>query len=163
MQTTTHYIKLFVTFMMMTLFSSHLYGSNTEGKIRDINIKEGTGTITVKSISDTSKFEGGILTHHVILTGKTDVITHFSFSITDDDGDDGTTVGKDYEPLTSADFTQGVTYDAGSGKITVPAGVESFEINVESKRDKLSESKVESYHITIENKTGKGEIEDYDA
>jgi len=77
----------------------------------------------VKSVGNDTKLEGEVLSHAVEVTSSVDDET-YTFSIADDTA----TVGEDFNATPS--FTAGVTYDANSGNITVPAGVTAFDVFV---------------------------------
>jgi len=117
-----------------------------------------TGTIIeitnpiVKSVGNDTKLEGEVLSHAVEVTSSVDDET-YTFSIADDTA----TVGEDFNATPS--FTAGVTYDANSGNITVPAGVTSFDVFVRSLGDNVSESN-ETYTITVGSQTAIGTIID---
>ncbi|WP_034218435.1 VWA domain-containing protein, partial [Aliarcobacter cibarius] len=68
--------------------------------------------------------------------------------------------GKDFT-TNNVSFTNGVTYDPATGKITVPAGVTSFEVTVKTIDDKIIED-TESLSVTVGNSTAVGYIIDND-
>lgn len=74
-------------------------------------------------------------------------------------GDDGDSATKtdDYKEIPT--FTNGVTYNKETGKITVPAGVEEFEVIVKTKTDDKIEGD-ETFTIEVGDKTGTGTITD---
>lgn len=72
-------------------------------------------------LGDTSVVEGDTLRYAVTLSGTTAVVTELPLTLS------GTAASVDYGTLT---FTNGVTYNPTSGKITVPAGVSSFDVVV---------------------------------
>ncbi|PJN86204.1 hypothetical protein CV739_01620, partial [Bacillus velezensis] len=61
----------------------------------------------------------------------------------------------------SATFSNGVTYDAATGKITVPAGVTSFTVSVPTTNDSTDEAD-ETVKLTIGGKDATGTIVDND-
>ncbi|PTD95166.1 retention module-containing protein [Pseudothauera lacus] len=70
--------------------------------------------------------------------------------------------GVDYvSALSNASFSNGVTYDAVSGTITVPAGVSAFTVTVLTVDDPLVEH-TESFSLTVGGVTGTGQILDND-
>ncbi len=70
--------------------------------------------------------------------------------------------GVDYvSALSNASFSNGVTYDAVSGTITVPAGVSAFTVTVLTVDDPLVEH-TESFTLTVGGVTGTGQILDND-
>ena len=87
---------------------------------------ESTGTITnddavptITGVSqDVSAEEGEDLAFNVTLSNTADTVQTYDFSLTD-----GTTDSSDYGNVT---FSNGVTYDAATGKITVQADTESI-------------------------------------
>ncbi|HEE6439739.1 TPA: hypothetical protein R7R73_003704, partial [Acinetobacter baumannii] len=62
----------------------------------------------------------------------------------------------------NAVFSNGVTYDAGTGQITVPAGVTSFTVGYTTTQDSIHEAD-ETTTLTIGGSTGTGTITNDDA
>jgi T1SS-143 domain-containing protein len=129
----------------------------------------GTGTIvdndraTVDNVTagpaGGSVVEGGTLTYTVTLSDETNKPTEYDL-VLGKAGDTASTA--DYvNPLTNASFSNGVTYNATTGKITVPAGVTSFTINVVTIDDTLVEAD-EKLTLTVGGKSAEGTILDND-
>jgi T1SS-143 domain-containing protein len=129
----------------------------------------GTGTIvdndraTVDNVTagpaGGSVVEGGTLTYTVTLSDLTNKPTEYDL-VLGKVGDTASTA--DYvNPLTNASFSNGVTYNATTGKITVPAGVTSFTINVVTIDDTLVEAD-EKLTLTVGGKSAEGTILDND-
>ena len=119
----------------------------------------GTGTIndpaapTVSSVSSDSATEGDNLEHLVTLSGATSNPTTYSFTLAD-----GTaTAGDDYSNTPT--FSNGVTYDSGTGQITVPAGVSSFTVTYPTLPDAVSDNG-ETTTVTVGGVSGTGTIND---
>uniref|UniRef100_UPI0012DFABA7 choice-of-anchor K domain-containing protein n=1 Tax=Aeromonas jandaei TaxID=650 RepID=UPI0012DFABA7 len=110
----------------------------------------------VMGVSNASATEGGALQHVVTLTGATNVATEYSLSI----------AGSGAHAASSADwgalqFTNGVTYNSTTGKITVPAGVSSFTVSLNTVNDTLPEF-TETLAISVGGVSGTGTIVDND-
>ncbi|OEC29555.1 cadherin domain-containing protein [Vibrio cholerae] len=121
-----------------------------------------TGTIvdndevpTIKSIGtgDVTATEGDALIFTVKLSNVSSTSTSFDFLL-----QDGTATSDDYG---AASFSNGVTYDASTGKITVPTGVTSFTVNVPTTNDSIEEAD-ETVKLTIGGKEAIGTIVDND-
>src|SRR5690606_32670401 len=93
--------------------------------------------------------------HTVTLSNESSTPTTFAFSLT------GTTAtaGDDFD--TTPIFSDGVTYDSGSGEITVPDGVTSFTVTYATVDDAFNEP-TETTALTIGGVTGVGTIIDND-
>ncbi|HSI44993.1 MAG TPA: retention module-containing protein [Methylophilus sp.] len=119
-----------------------------------------TTTITVNGTpqtNDDSVVEGNALTFEVSLGKAADVATTHSFTL------GGTaTLGSDYAPLTNANFTNGVTYNAATNTISVPAGIKDFKVTVPTIDDVLIE-KPETLTLTVNNVVATGTILDNDS
>lgn len=97
--------------------------------------------------------EGNALIYTVTLSEATNVATSYSFSL-----GGGTASAADYgTPV----FSHGVTFNAATGLISVPAGVSSFTVSVPTVDDTLVEPS-EALSLTIGGKTGTGIIMDND-
>ncbi|MEK6160169.1 cadherin domain-containing protein [Vibrio cholerae] len=121
-----------------------------------------TGTIvdndevpTIKSIGtdDVTATEGDALIFTVKLSNVSSTSTSFDFLL-----QDGTATSDDYG---AASFSNGVTYDASTAKITVPTGVTSFTVNVPTTNDSIEEAD-ETVKLTIGGKEVIGTIVDND-
>ncbi|WP_252353454.1 retention module-containing protein [Aeromonas jandaei] len=110
----------------------------------------------VMGVANASVTEGATLQHVVTLSGATNVATEYSFSI----------AGSGAHAASSADwgalqFTNGVTYSSTTGKITVPAGVSSFTVSLNTVNDTLPEF-TETLAISVGGVSGTGTIVDND-
>ncbi|PJN85732.1 RTX toxin, partial [Bacillus velezensis] len=103
--------------------------------------------------NDVSATEGDALSFTVKLSNASSSATSFDFVLKD-----GTATSDDYG---SATFSNGVTYDAATGKITVPAGVTSFTVSVPTTNDTADEAD-ETVKLTIGGKDATGTIVDND-
>jgi VCBS repeat-containing protein len=120
-----------------------------------------TGTITVTvddaptitSVTTENEVEGTDLVHAVTLSASSTADTILSFSLVGN-----TAAGTDFTALPI--FSDGVTLSGGT--ITVPAGVTSFTVSVETDSDTVDESD-ETIDITVGGVTATGTIEDNDA
>ncbi|MGL5201073.1 MAG: DUF5801 repeats-in-toxin domain-containing protein, partial [Aeromonas veronii] len=110
----------------------------------------------VVNIASDSELEGTNLQHVVTLSGATNVVTQYSFSI----------AGTGMNAATSADwerptFSHGVTLSADGKSVIVPAGVTSFTVTVPTVNDRLVETN-ETLQVTVGDKSGTGTIIDND-
>ncbi len=110
--------------------------------------------ISVSSVSNATEVEGTDLVHTVTLSGVADVAKSYSFSVSDV----STTAGVDYTATPS--FTNGVTYDAVGGTISVPANVSSFDVTFPGLGDLVDES-TETYTLSVDGVNGTGTITDW--
>ncbi|RVT83144.1 Calx-beta domain-containing protein, partial [Inhella crocodyli] len=125
-------------------------------------IAQGTGTATVldndgaptiASVSSPSATEGADLVFDVALSNPSTSATTFAFSL-----GGGTAVAADHG---SPSFSNGVTYNAATGTITVPAGVTSFSVTVGTTQDSTSEP-TETLPLSVGGVSGTGSILDDD-
>ncbi|MEM8765750.1 MAG: hypothetical protein AAGD88_18185 [Bacteroidota bacterium] len=108
---------------------------------------------TVTNVSDATATEGEMVTHTVNLSNT--VGGSFSASL-----DGGTASADDFDDnLANASLGSGVTFS--NGEITVPQGVGSFTVEIETLVDDLDEDN-ESYTLTVGDQTGTGTISDDD-
>ncbi|WP_321325261.1 Calx-beta domain-containing protein [Thiomicrorhabdus sp.] len=111
-------------------------------------------SVTVVSITDDTQTEGTAnnnLVHTVTMSGQSTTDEVYSFSLVDT-----TTQAVDHgTPV----FSDGVSYDANTGLITVPAGVTSFTVSTTVTDDALADSG-EYYTLTIGGQTATGTILD---
>nr|WP_307772464.1 choice-of-anchor K domain-containing protein [Aeromonas veronii] len=110
----------------------------------------------VVNVASDSELEGTNLQHVVTLSGATNVVTQYSFSI----------AGTGMNAATSADwerptFSHGVTLSADGKSVIVPAGVTSFTVTVPTVNDRLVETN-ETLQVTVGDKSGTGTIIDND-
>ncbi|MBW3844500.1 retention module-containing protein [Aeromonas hydrophila] len=113
-------------------------------------------TPIVQSISSESAAEGGNLLHTVTLSDATQEATQYDFGIK----------GSGTNPASSLDwgtaqFSNGVTYNSATGKITVPAGVSGFTVTIPTVDDRLVEAN-ETLTVTVGGQNGIGTIIDND-
>ncbi len=108
-------------------------------------------------VADDNVNEGLDLVFNVALSATTNKAETYSFNL----GGGTATAGTDYNStLTNASFTNGVTYDAATGKITVPAGVTDFSVTVPTLNDTISGEPIETVNLTIGGQQGIGGIID---
>ena len=103
--------------------------------------------------NDVSAIEGDSLSFSVKLSNASSTSTSFDFVLKD-----GTATSDDYG---KASFSNGVSYDASTGKITVPAGVTSFTVTVPTTQDTTDEAD-ETVKLSIGGKDATGTIIDND-
>ena len=103
--------------------------------------------------NDVSAIEGDSLSFSVKLSNASSTSTTFDFVLKD-----GTATADDYG---KASFSNGVSYDASTGKITVPAGVTSFTVTVPTTQDTIDEAD-ETVKLSIGGKDATGTIVDND-
>ncbi|HGF7192456.1 TPA: beta strand repeat-containing protein, partial [Vibrio cholerae] len=108
---------------------------------------------TSASTGDVTATEGDALIFTVKLSNASSTSTFFDFLL-----QDGTATSDDYG---AASFSNGVTYDASTSKITVPAGVTSFTVNVPTTNDSTEETD-ETVKLAIGGKEAIGTIVDND-
>ncbi|WP_326489992.1 type I secretion C-terminal target domain-containing protein [Aeromonas allosaccharophila] len=110
----------------------------------------------VQSVSTESVVEGGNLQHTVTLSDPTHEATQYDLSIT---GSGPNMASRsDWGTL---QFTNGVTYNSTTGKITVPAGVSSFTVIIPTVDDRRAESN-ETLKVAVGDQNGTGTIIDND-
>ncbi|MFQ2788817.1 type I secretion C-terminal target domain-containing protein, partial [Aeromonas caviae] len=113
-------------------------------------------TPQVLGVSSESVTEGGNLLHKVTLSDATQEATEYDFAIR----------GSGNNPASNQDwgnaqFSNGVTYNSTTGKITVPAGVTDFTVTIPTVNDRLVETN-ETLSVTIGGQSGTGTIVDND-
>ncbi|MCR3930936.1 Ig-like domain-containing protein [Aeromonas caviae] len=113
-------------------------------------------TPLVQGVSSESVTEGGNLLHKVTLSDATQEATEYDFAIR----------GSGNNPASNQDwgnaqFSNGVTYNSTTGKITVPAGVTDFTVTIPTVNDRLVERN-ETLSVTIGGQSGTGTIVDND-
>jgi len=132
------------------------FDETNETYIIKVGDKNNTGTITddpvpvIESITSAAEEENLTLTHTVTVTNYHDPVT-YDFSIVDNN----TTRDLDYN--STPIFTEGVELNAG--KITVPAGVSSFDVKVKSFADDEIDPD-EKYTLNVGDKNATGTIID---
>ncbi|MGQ3091154.1 MAG: retention module-containing protein [Methylophilus sp.] len=132
-------------------------GKSAEGTILDNDLAT-VDSVTAGPAAG-SVTEGGTLIYTVTLSDVTNKDTPFKLEF----GKPTDTASTDdyVNPLTNASFSNGVTYDALSGKINVPPGVQSFTISVKTVDDTLVEND-ETLTLTVGGKSATGTILDND-
>ncbi|WP_218189112.1 S-layer family protein, partial [Pseudomonas sp. PA1(2017)] len=134
---------------------------NVGGKVGTATIIDNDPVPTVKTIdvgqpgtADDNVVEGNNLVFNVTLSNASSTPTVLSFNAT------GTaTANVDYK-LTAQSFSNGVTYDANTGKITVPAGVTSFSVTVQTLADNVVAEPLETVKLDIGGQSATGGIID---
>ncbi|WP_175485447.1 OmpA family protein [Pseudoxanthomonas sp. GM95] len=119
----------------------------------------GTGTIrdpapTVSTVGSATAVEGNPLVHTVTLSAATTASTTYALNLVGVTA----TAGTDFNtsPLT---FTNGVTYNSGTGLITVPSGVSTFTVSYPTIADNVSDNG-ETTTLTVGGVNGTGTIND---
>ncbi|MCW0506499.1 VCBS domain-containing protein, partial [Aeromonas piscicola] len=113
-------------------------------------------TPIVQSVSSENTVEGGNLLHTVALSDATQEATQYDFAI----GGSGSNPASSLDWGT-AQFSNGVTYNSATGKITVPAGVSGFTVTIPTVNDRLVEAN-ETLTVTVGGQNGTGTIIDND-
>ncbi len=134
---------------------------NVGGKVGTATIIDNDPVPTVKTIdvgqpgtADDNVIEGNNLVFNVTLSNASSTPTVLSFNAT------GTaTANIDYK-LNAQSFSNGVTYDANTGKITVPAGVTSFSVTVQTLADNVVGEPLETVKLDIGGQSATGGIID---
>ncbi len=134
---------------------------NVGGKIGTATIIDNDPVPTVKTIdvgqpgtADDNVVEGNNLVFNITLSNASSTPTVLAFNAT------GTaTANVDYK-LTAQSFSNGVTYDASTGKITVPAGVTTFSVTVQTLADNVVAEPLETVKLDIGGLSATGGIID---
>ena len=113
-------------------------------------------TPQVLGVSSESVTEGGNLLHKVTLSDATQEATEYDFAIRGSGNNPAS-----YQDWGNAQFSNGVTYNSTTGKITVPAGVTDFTVTIPTVNDRLVETN-ETLSVTIGGQSGTGTIVDND-
>ncbi|WP_368220463.1 type I secretion C-terminal target domain-containing protein [Aeromonas sp. R7-2] len=113
-------------------------------------------TPLVQGVSSESVTEGGNLLHKVTLSDATQEATEYDFAIRGSGNNPAS-----YQDWGNAQFSNGVTYNSTTGKITVPAGVTDFTVTIPTVNDRLVETN-ETLSVTIGGQSGTGTIVDND-
>ncbi|MFQ2486106.1 VCBS domain-containing protein [Aeromonas caviae] len=113
-------------------------------------------TPIVQGISADSVTEGGSLQHTMTLSDATQEATQYDFAIRGNGNNPA--FNQDWG---NAQFSNGVTYNSTTGKITVPAGVSGFTVTIPTVNDRLVEAN-ETLSVTIGGQSGTGTILDND-
>lgn len=129
---------------------------NTGGGFTGIG-DTGTGTIadgpTVTTVTSDARPEGTSLVHTVTLTAATIAPTQYDLSIA------GVTATAGTDFTLPPTFSNGVTWNATTGKITVPAGVTTFSVTIPTVIDRAVEGS-ETLTLTVAGAVGTGTILD---
>ena len=105
-------------------------------------------------MGDDTQGERTNLVHTVTLNNPSSTAQSYAISLTGNTA----TAGTDFDDvLANAVFSGGVTYNAATGQITVPAGVTSFTVGYATTQDNLHEAD-ETTTLTIGGSTGTGTI-----
>ncbi|WP_279615893.1 beta strand repeat-containing protein [Phytopseudomonas flavescens] len=131
------------------------------GKTATATIFDNDAVPTVSAIevgqagtADDNVIEGSNLLFNVTLSNASSTPTSLSFSV------GGTaTANLDYK-LTAQSFSNGVTYDAATGKISVPAGITSFSVTVQTLADSVVAEPLETVRLEIGGQVAVGGIVD---
>ena len=107
----------------------------------------------IETITSDTKTEGNSLVHTVTLDKETEIERELDFDLAL-----GSVNSSDIGELT---FSNNVTYDESTGKITIPIGVQSFTITTPTIDDSDYEEN-ETYTLTIDGNNATGTIEDND-
>ncbi|MGE6136610.1 hypothetical protein, partial [Aeromonas salmonicida] len=114
---------------------------------------------TIKAVAvsnaDARADEGQDLTFQVTLSNGSDRATSYDFNL------EGITAAEGDFDRAGVTFSDNVTYDASTGKITVPAGVTSFTVTVPTVNDTVDELD-ETLKLTVGGKDAIGTIVDND-
>ncbi|WP_368199057.1 type I secretion C-terminal target domain-containing protein [Aeromonas sp. R7-4] len=113
-------------------------------------------TPTVQSVTGGSVVEGGMLSNSVVLSDATQEATQYDFAIRSSGSNPASN-----QDWGNAQFSNGVTYNSTTGKITVPAGVSGFTVTIPTVNDRLVEAN-ETLSLTIGGQSGTGTILDND-
>ncbi|WP_429076800.1 type I secretion C-terminal target domain-containing protein [Aeromonas hydrophila] len=113
-------------------------------------------TPIVQSVSSESAAEGGNLLHTVTLSDATQEATQYDFGIKGSGNNPAAP-----QDWSAAQFSNGVTYNSTTGKITVPAGVSGFTVTIPTVDDRLVEAN-ETLTVTVGGQNGIGTIIDND-
>ncbi|MBE0116292.1 hypothetical protein FOT85_31840, partial [Klebsiella michiganensis] len=119
-------------------------GSTTDGDKPTVVVGNATAT------------ECDNLVHSVTIEGITQADVTYDFDLSGVTATDGDDYSSDPTDLV---FSNGVTYDAVAGTITVPAGVTDFTVSYPTNNDTILEND-ETTTITIGNDSGTGTIKD---
>lgn len=127
------------------------------------------GEFALNSITSDKKRENAVdpqqsMTHTISFTGSSVTAQEFDFDISGGTAVNGLNAtvtpanfdtGTDYDGVT---FTNGVTYDATTGKITVPAGVTEFDVSFPIVNDGAGANT--DYTLTVGSMSATGNIQD---
>ena len=129
-----------------------------------VSVVPGDGTVDPDPVTGnligSTVVEGDVtdpLKYTVTLSGSADIPVTYPFLL----NSGGSAEAEDIDPSTLS-FTNGVTYDAGTGLITVPAGVTQFVVTVQTVDDAFYETN-ETVPLTVDGVTGIGTIVDNDS
>ncbi|MBH0097405.1 hypothetical protein I6E61_13505, partial [Psychrobacter sp. NZS113] len=108
------------------------------------------------SVGNASATEGDNLVHQVTINGVTEADVTYDFDLAGNSATEGDDYSSDPADLL---FSNGVTYDAATGTITVPAGVTDFTVSYPTSNDAILENN-ETTSLTIGADSGTGTIID---
>lgn len=142
--------KMKLSYFLVSLFTVALLTHCSEDD--DPQVVE---NVTVTNVSDEAGFEGTSIVHTVIFNGISTDESSFAASLTD-----GTATSENYDTdLANAILSNGVTY--ASGELTVPSGVSSFTIGINTIKNNVDEED-KTYTLTVGGQSGTGTITDND-
>ncbi|MEM1406581.1 MAG: hypothetical protein AAGG59_07395 [Bacteroidota bacterium] len=142
--------KMKLSYFLVSLFAITLLTHCSEDD--DPQIVE---NVTVTNVSDEAGFEGTPIVHTVTFNGTSTEASIFAASLTD-----GTATSDNYDPdLSNAILSNGVTYS--SGELTVPSGVSSFTIGINTIKNNVDEED-KTYSLMVGTQSGTGTITDND-
>ncbi|WP_320158597.1 Calx-beta domain-containing protein, partial [Psychrobacter sp. NZS113] len=107
-------------------------------------------------MGNASATEGDNLVHQVTINGVTEADVTYDFDLAGNSATEGDDYSSDPADLL---FSDGVTYDAATGTITVPAGVTDFTVSYPTSNDAILENN-ETTSLTIGADSGTGTIID---
>ncbi|MBS9766807.1 MAG: hypothetical protein KGV44_04630, partial [Flavobacteriaceae bacterium] len=143
----------------LVYFEEYVVTATRNGCVKSsdpFSIEDKESCFTVKTVSNATAVEGDNLVHTVTLSHSRVKPQVFDFELAEGDNNPAT-VGKDYKNTPT--FSNGVTYDPATKKITVPAGVKEFTVSYPTIDDVISDNN-ETTKLTIGGKVGIGTITD---
>jgi hypothetical protein len=117
-------------------------------------ITDNDGAAAIASVTSETRTEGTALVHIVTLTNASSSATSFGFALAA-----GSAAATDFGPPS---FSAGVSYDAATGQITVPADVAGFSVTIPTTDDNLDEPD-ETLTLSVGGIDATGTIADNDA
>ncbi|WP_429157489.1 hypothetical protein, partial [Aeromonas allosaccharophila] len=125
-------------------------GQDATGTIVDNDAEPSIKEVVVSN-TDAKADEGTPLTFQVTLSNGSDRATSYDFNL------EGITAAEGDFDRAGVTFSDKVTYDASTGKITVPAGVTSFTVTVPTVNDTVDELD-ETLKLTVGGQDATGTI-----
>jgi hypothetical protein len=136
--------------------TSETYNLSVGGVAALGSITDDDAAPTISSVSSATAVESVSLVHTVTLSNASSVATTYAYSL---GGGTATGGGTDY--TTPPTFSNGVTLSGGV--LTVPAGVTSFTITVQTTADTIDEGASETYDFSVGGVSAIGTITDDDS